>query len=140
MSRTLRVQTLCAVVVAFVVFLAMPTNLTAQVAGANIPGTVTDTTGKVVPNVHVAISNVATGVKREATTNEEGFYSAPNLLPGSYDVKFSAPGFRVEAKSDITLTVGASVTLDQALRVGTVSEIVSVQSEIPAVQTTSSED
>ena len=114
-------------------------DLQAQVAGATISGTVTDSTGKVVPNVRVSMNNVATGVSREVTTNEEGFYAAPNLLPGTYEVKFSAQGFKAEVKRDIELTVGASVSLDQQLRVGSITETVTVQSEIPAVQTASSD-
>ena len=113
--------------------------LNAQVAGATISGTVTDTTAKVVPNVVVTITNVDTGVSREVATNEEGFYSAPNLLPGTYDVKFTSHGFRTEVNRGITLTVGASVSLDQSLRVGAVTETISIQSEVPAVQTSSSD-
>jgi hypothetical protein len=114
-------------------------NVHGQVTGGTISGTVTDSTGKVVPNVHIAITNLATGIGREVTTNDEGFYSAPNLLPGTYEVKFSAQGFKTEANKGITLTVAASVSLDQTLRVGSVSETVSVQSEVPAVQTSSSD-
>jgi hypothetical protein len=111
----------------------------AQVSGGTVSGTVTDSAGRVVPNVHLLITNTATGVSRDVTTNEEGFYSAPNLLPGEYVVKFSAKGFKTEAKGGITLTVGASLTLDQILLVGSINETVSVQSEVPAVQTSSSE-
>ena len=114
-------------------------NVKGQVTGGAISGTVTDSVGKVVPNVRIAITNIATDVSREVTTNDEGFYSAPNLLPGTYVVKFSAQGFKTEAAKGVTLTVAAAVTLDQTLRVGSVTETVSVQSEIPAVQTSSSD-
>src|SRR5215471_8750178 len=111
----------------------------AQVTGGTISGTVIDSAGRVVPNVSITIVNTATDVSREITTNEEGFYSAPNLLPGDYEVSFQKKGFRTDKKSGITLTVAASLTLDETLRVGSVSETVNVQSEIPAVQTTSSD-
>src|SRR5215471_11118494 len=130
---------LCVVVAAISAFNAANASLQAQVTGGTISGTVTDAHGKVVVNARISFANVETGVSREVTTNDEGFYSAPNLLAGSYDVKFTAPGFKTEAKSGITLTVAASVTLDQTLRVGSISETVSVQSEIPAVQTSSSD-
>jgi len=139
MSRTSSVRTLSGVFLAFAVIFAGPVDLQGQVAGATISGNVTDSTGKVVPNVHVSINNPATGVNREVVTNEEGFYAAPNLFPGSYEVRFSAQGFKLEVKRDIELTVGASVSLDQQLRVGSVTETVTVQSEIPAVQTSSSD-
>jgi hypothetical protein len=123
----------------FLLFGVVATNLHAQVAGGTISGTVTDSSGRVVNNVQITITNVATGVTRDVTTNDEGFYSAPNLLPGTYEAKFSAKGFRTEARKGIELTVGASVGLDQTLRVGSLSETIVVQSELPAVQLSTSD-
>src|SRR5947209_13438579 len=122
-----------------VVFAVVSANLYAQVAGGTISGTVTDSSGRVINHVQITITNVATGVTREVTTNDEGFYSAPNLLPGTYEAKVSAKGFRTEARKGIELTVGASVGLDQTLRVGSLSETVVVQSELPAVQLSTSD-
>jgi len=111
----------------------------AQVAGGTISGTVTDSGGRVISEVHIVIENVDTGVRREATTNEVGFYSAPNLLPGTYVVTFSSSGFKTESRRGIVLTVGASVALDQLLAVGSITEKVTVQSEVPAVQLATSD-
>jgi hypothetical protein len=122
-----------------VVLFGVVVNLHAQVAGGTISGTVTDSSGRVINKVEIAITNVDTGVTRVVTTNDEGFYSAPNLLPGTYELKFSASGFKVEARKNIELTVGALVGLDQTLRVGSLSETVVVQSEIPAVQLSTSD-
>jgi hypothetical protein len=122
-----------------VVLLSVVVNLHAQVAGGTISGTVTDSSGRVINKAEITITNVATGVTRVVTTNDEGFYSAPNLLPGTYELKFSASGFKVEARKNIELTVGALVGLDQTLRVGSLSETVVVQSEIPAVQLSTSD-
>jgi hypothetical protein len=114
-------------------------NLYAQVAGGTISGTVSDSSGRVISSVQITITNLATGVTRDVTTNEDGFYSAPNLLPGTYEAKFMAQGFKGEMRTNIELTVGASVGLDQTLRVGSLSETVEVQSEIPAVQLSTSD-
>jgi hypothetical protein len=111
----------------------------AQVAGGTILGTVKDPSGRVIADVHIVMENVATGVSRDVVTNEEGFYSAPNLLPGTYELTFSAKGFKTEVHRGIILTVGASVSMDQVLRVGSVTEKVMVQSEVPAVQLSSSD-
>ena len=138
MSRASNVRTLCRVLLVVVLF-SVVVNLHAQVAGGTISGTVTDSSGRVINKVEITITNVATGVTRVVTTNDEGFYSAPNLLPGTYELKFSAPGFKVEARKNIELTVGALVGLDQTLRVGSLSETVVVQSEIPAVQLSTSD-
>ena len=111
----------------------------AQVAGGTLSGTVTDPNGGGVPNASVVITNVATGVNREVTTNSNGFYTAVNLLPGSYQMKVTATGFNPEETTGIVMTVGAQQTLDVALHVGTISNRVEVTAETPAVQLTSSD-
>jgi hypothetical protein len=114
-------------------------NAHSQVAGGTISGTVTDSSGRVINNVRIRITNLATGVTREVTTNDEGFYSAPNLLPGTYEAKFSAQGFKTEARGGIELTVGALAALDQTLSVGSATETVTVRSEVSAVQLSTSD-
>jgi hypothetical protein len=138
MFRASNVITLCRVLLILLLF-SVAVNLHAQVAGGTISGTVTDSSGRVINKVEITITNVATGVTRVVITNDEGFYSAPNLLPGTYELKFSTSGFKVEARKNIELTVGALVGLDQTLRVGSISETVVVQSEIPAVQLSTSD-
>jgi len=117
---------------------AVPTPIYAQVAGATLAGTVTDPSGAVVPNVKVSITNTATGVVRDITTDEAGFYSAPNLLPGVYDITAVAPGFSTYVQKGFTLTVGASLALNISVRVGEVSQQVDVSATAPAVQLSSS--
>jgi len=69
----------------------------AQVAAGTIQGTVADNTGAVLPNVAVLIENIATGVRTNATTTSDGFFSVPNLLPGTYRVSVTAIGFATAA-------------------------------------------
>src|SRR5437660_49784 len=133
------VRKLCVSLLVLLIICCMAAELHAQVAGGTISGTVTDSSGRVINNVQVTITNVATGVTREVTTNDEGFYSAPNLLPGTYEAKFSAQGFRTQARSNLEVTVGASVALDQVLPVGSNVETIVVQSEVPAVQLSTSD-
>jgi hypothetical protein len=116
-----------------------PAALRAQVAGGTLSGTITDPTGRAVPQAQIVITNVATGVERVVTTNADGFYTAVKLLPGEYQVKISATGFNTEVKTGITMNVGAQQTFDLPLHVGTVSHTVQVTTEAPAVQVTSSE-
>ena len=130
---------LCVLLILAVAFL-MPweTRTYAQVVGATLSGTVTDASGAAVPNTQVSIKNTATGVTRGATADSVGFYTAPNLLPGNYDVTFSAAGFSTEVRSGVTLTVGAQQVLNASLRVGQVSQQVIVTGEAPTVQLASS--
>jgi hypothetical protein len=110
----------------------------AQVAGATLSGVISDNSGAVIPNTQISIRNVATGVVREVLSNASGFYTAPNLLPGTYDVTASATGFATAVQKGITLTVGGEQTLNLTLGVGKVTESVEVSAAPPAVQLASS--
>lgn len=110
----------------------------AQVVGATLSGTVTDNSGAAIPNAQVSIKNVATGVTRSVTTDTAGFYQAPNLDSGNYDVNVTASGFKRTVQSGLNLTVGAQQTLNIAMQVGEVSQSVEVTAEAPVVQLTSS--
>ena len=110
----------------------------AQVSGATLAGAVTDSSGAVIPNAQLTIKNVATGVTRSVTSNGNGFYSAPNLLPGAYQVQVSARGFKTILQKGITLTVGAEETLNLSLQVGGASQTVVVTSAPQSVQSSSS--
>jgi len=110
----------------------------AQVAGATLAGTVTDPSGAQIPNADVSIKNRATGVARDVTTDAAGFYSAPNLLPGIYDITITASGFSTSLQTGLTLTVGATQALSISLKVGQVTEQVAVTGTAPDVQVASS--
>jgi hypothetical protein len=110
----------------------------AQVAGATLNGTVADVSGAGVPNAHVSLKNTATGVVREVVTDASGFYSAPNLLPGTYDITVSAQGFSTSVQKGLTLTVGATQALNTALKIGRANERVEVIAMTPDVQLVSS--
>src|ERR1700676_1650710 len=118
---------------------AMHLDVQAQVAGGTITGTVGDSSGRVIANVAVSITNVATGINRTVTTNEDGLYIAPNLLPATYELTFTASGFRTDVRSGIELTVGATVTLNTTMQVGGTKETVQVQTEAPDVQLATSD-
>jgi len=111
----------------------------AQVAGGRLSGTVSDPSGAGIPEAKLVIKNVATGVERTVTTNADGFYSTVNLLPGSYQIAISAAGFNSETRHGVTMTVGAQLTIDLTLRVGTISNKVEVTAAVPDVQLTSSD-
>ena len=120
-----------------VVLLALPVLAHAQ--EATIVGTVTDPSGGVVPNVTITITNLSTGFARTLTTNDTGQYAAPGLPIGKYDVKASGSGFREEVNSGVLLNVNDRIRVDFQLKMGTKSEVVSVESNPIAVQADSSE-
>jgi hypothetical protein len=106
-------------------FLIVSVPVRAQVSGATLTGIITDAQGGAVPNAKITITNVATSVAVETTTNASGLYTAPNLNAGEYNVSISAPGFKT-SESKVTLTVGAKQEMNLALTVGEVSQTVEV--------------
>ena len=136
--RMFRLGHVAAVLLALWLGFAGQPHLFAQVEGATLSGVITDPSSAVIGNATVSIRNVATDVSRVVKTNGDGFYSAPNLLPGSYQVKVTAPGFKSVLQEGIELTVGAQQTLNLVAQVGNNTQTVVVTDAPPSVQTASS--
>jgi hypothetical protein len=127
-----------ATLVAFTLSLFVSIPIYAQVIGATLSGTVLDTSGAAIPNAKLSIRNTATGVTRDVTTDSVGFYSAPNILPGNYEITTSATGFSTRVQTGITLAVGAQQVLNITMQIGQVTEKVEVTGEAPTVELASS--
>lgn len=121
-------------------FLILLTGSTAhaQVVGATLTGTVTDSSGGVVVGATVSATDTATAASREVTTDSAGVYTIPNLIPGPYDIRVTAIGFSTTVQSDVTLTVGQQLQLNFSLRVGQTSMEVKVTAAPPQIDLTSS--
>lgn len=102
-----------------------------------ILGTVSDSTGAVVPGATITIRNTETGISRKVTTDAAGHYSAPQLGLGNYEVTAEAAGFQTIVRQGITLTVGREAVVDFAMQVGAVAESITVTGEAPLVNSTS---
>src|SRR6266404_7296646 len=109
----------------------------AQVSGATLTGVVSDSSGAVIARANVAIKNKGNGTTRNVETNSDGFYTAPNLLPGDYQVTVTATGFSTTVHNSITLNVGAQQTLNETLAVGKVADVVTVSDVGNTIETTS---
>ena len=116
-----------------ILFAMLPLRARAQVSGATLTGTVSDSSGAVIPNVQILIKNEGTHEVRSVTVDSAGFYSAPNLLPGQYDVTVTAPGFATTVQKGVTLTVGAQQLLNVKMLVGQVTQTIEVQDLAPSV-------
>src|SRR5467141_2408808 len=141
MFSKIRTMKNAACFLAFVVLVFSPLLLVtahAQVAGATLSGTVSDQSGGVLPQAAISIKNIATGITRTSATSTAGFYSVPNLLPGSYEIRASAQGFSTELQTGITLTVGEQQVLNFTLQVGQIAQTVEVSTEAPTVELASS--
>ncbi|HRR57728.1 MAG TPA: carboxypeptidase-like regulatory domain-containing protein, partial [Acidobacteriota bacterium] len=99
----------------------------ATVSGT-ISGTVKDPTGAVIPGVEVTITEQDTGVSRVVLTDDEGFYTAPNVPVGTYTVSASMPGFKPAAVKDVKVDIRANRVINLVLEVGELTEEVTVTS------------
>ena len=120
------------------VLLAFGSQLFAQ-AGATgtILGTVTDSSGAIMPNVKVTVTNTATNVAFRTVTSSAGDYQAPALSPGTYSVSAEAKGFQKSVTSGFTLTVDQKVRIDLALKPGQVTETLEVTAQAVSLDTDS---
>jgi hypothetical protein len=112
----------------FCLALAIPAWAQSQAANGAIEGTVSDTSGGVLPGVTVTMTNVETGAQRIVITNEKGLYRAPLLPLGAYRVLVELPGFKKFEQTDIRLSVGQTAVVNATLSIGAVSETITVSS------------
>jgi len=101
----------------------------------SIVGTVTDTSGAVIPGAKVIVANPDIGITRELTSNSAGAFTAASLPIGTYTVSAEAPGFQKLVHSDITLQVGQTQRVDLQLTVGQVTQEVHVTANVVKVET-----
>lgn len=106
-----------------------------QAVNGSVVGTVTDSSGAVVPQAKVTITNVGTNVSEPAMTDGSGYYSFPDLPPGIYKVAVGKQGFTSVVRSGVTLAVNSTVRVDVRLNPGQVTQTVTVQSQIAQLQT-----
>ena len=99
----------------------------AQVTTGSISGTVTDTTGAIIPGANVTIRNVGTDLRRTIVTSAAGLYTAADLEVGQYDITVQQKGFATVKKVGIDLTVGAALVENVSLTVGATTEVVQVE-------------
>lgn len=107
----------------------------ALMAQSTVTGTVSDTTGALIPGAEVTLRNVDTNESRMGISNDQGLYRITNLPRGNYEATAEITGFKRAVHSDILVTVGDVVRLDFVLEVGEISESVTVSSEPPQVNT-----
>jgi hypothetical protein len=128
-----------AVCLAAAVSILIPTLLPAQGASGRIVGRVADPSAAVLAQVKVTLLNEATGINRDALTNDSGDYSFVDVAPGTYTVQFELAGFKKNVQKSVIVDVNQVVTLNSTLQIGGTQETVEVTSEAPQVDTTSTQ-
>ncbi len=115
--------------------LCFSTALHAQEARGTLKGTVKDANGGVVPNAQIKITNTAMGTSTTVITNEAGFYQAPYLLPGIYQLTAEITGFKKYVQERIELRVNETLEINPQLEVGNAQETVTITAEAGGIET-----
>src|SRR6185295_9279853 len=95
----------------------------------SVSGKVMDTTGAVVANADLVLKNAATGFELRRKSTDTGDYAFRNLVPGTYELRASSPGFKPHLQKNVQVNVNSDVRLDVSLGVGGQSEQVEVVAE-----------
>lgn len=113
-------------VIAFLLLAVIPA--IAQETRSTISGTVRDEQG-IIPGASVKVLNVGTGVTQQLTTNTSGYFEAPLLIAGTYEVVIEMEGFKTLRRSGITLGSGQQLALQLPMEIGTLAEEITVTGE-----------
>ncbi|PYX73915.1 MAG: hypothetical protein DMG72_11860 [Acidobacteria bacterium] len=111
----------------------------ATISFAQLSGTVQDVSGRVIVNATVTARQTDTNRTYTAQSNTVGYYFLPSLPPGAYELSAAYPGFAKYTQTGIQLSVGQTATVNITLKVATVGETVTVNTEVPPVETTRTE-
>ncbi len=110
----------------------------AQAGRGSISGLVTDPGGAIVPGATVTLLDRANGVEQHSATNAEGLYTFISLNPGVYKVTASLKGFESVAQDNVNVTVDQKSTVNIALRVGVVTDTVTVAGNVDLMESSNS--
>src|SRR5438128_713444 len=111
----------------------------AQLSTASLNGVVRDSTGAMVTSASVVLRNSDTGVERNTVTNDTGTYVFPDINPGRYTLKVSAPSFSTKQISEFVLAVNQTATIDVSLAAGAETEVISVEATAEQLQVSTAE-
>jgi hypothetical protein len=106
-----------------------------QVLYGTLVGNVTDPQHAAVISAQVSIRNLATNYSVEAKTDDRGAYEVRNVPPGVYDIKITAPGFVTFEAKEIAIAANNIARVDAPLKIGAVTEVITVGAEVAALQT-----
>ncbi len=109
-----------------------------QAGRGSVSGLVTDPTGAIIPGAKVVVQSQATGVKQSTVSSASGLYSFVSLAPGMYQVTATAKAFDTLVEKNIAVSVDQASTVNLALKIGSVSEVVTVNAATALVEVTNS--
>jgi hypothetical protein len=124
-----------AAVVAMTAAVSLTPVMNAQVIYGSLVGTVEDSSGGVIPNATVTLTNKGTGQLLEDKADAGGRYTFSNLSPGSYDLKLTSQGFKTQSRTDVIVSANTVTRVDVKMDVGAVTDQVTVAADVATLQT-----
>ena len=109
----------------------------AQSTAGRVLGTLTDQSGAAVSGATVVVTDTQRGTSRTVVTDDSGSYAVPDLQPGIYKIHVDAKGFKAAERPSVQIEVASDVRADFSLQPGQVTEVVTINEEVPLVNTTS---
>ena len=112
----------------------IPIGSRSQSFNASVSGIINDSTGAVVPNVKITVTDIARGATFTTTTNQDGVYLIKNLIPSTYKVMAEAQGFQPYVVDSFPLTTTQQAVLNLTLTLGTTNQAIEVSSQVQMVE------
>jgi hypothetical protein len=128
-NKSFRVWTLAVVVIAIA--------LRAHAQSSQVSGQALDTSNASVAGAELTLTRLETGDVRKQTSNSEGYYAFPLLLPGHYALKIEREGYKTQEQKGIVVETGAVSIVNIRLAVGKVEQVVNVEASVPLLQSAS---
>lgn len=128
-SKALALICLC------ILFAVSPFTADGQVLYGSVVGLVQDSSNSAMPGASVTLTNKGTGQIYESKSDEGGRFTVPNIVPGSYDLKISAQGFRPYTRTDVAVTANTITRSDVTMEVGSTTEQITVEASATSLQT-----
>jgi hypothetical protein len=127
-ARTVLILTACALFITAI-------QMQGQAVNGTLLGTLTDSSGAVVPGAQVTITETGTAIPHSTQSNASGNFVFPNLPPGNYNVTSEAHGFKKETRTSVRVDVNTTVRVDMTMQPGAVTETVEVSGAVPLLKT-----
>ena len=129
------VVSLATVVLTIFLLTIYPASTRAQAVWGGINGYVTDSTGAVIPQATVVVTDEQTGVETKVVTDAAGFYDVTHLNPSQYSVSVNVTGFKGFKREHLILTVASTIRVDCALQTGSAEQTITVNAAPPILNT-----
>jgi len=110
-----------------------------QGSNGAINGTISDTSGAVIPRARITLTNTATGAEQSVISNDTGTYVFPGVIPGTYNLVITAEGFTSSKIEALKIEVNQTVTQNVSLTVGSTKQEVTVEASVVHIESSTAE-